>query len=100
MPLARSSATFAAVFANLFSLLSNKPGSYERAFVEEIREPKSPRNRKVERRLLACWVIILFKSYFILWLFSRYKIPINPLWVIAPTVVFACLITAVYFLRD
>lgn len=89
------------MFANLFSLLSHKPGSYERAFVEEVRERRrTPRNRKVERLLLTCWVIILFKSWFILWLFAHYHIPISPLWVIAPTVVFASLITAVYFLRD
>ena len=89
------------MFANLFSLLSNKPGSYERAFVEEIRtHRKTPRNKKVERMLLTCWVLILFKSWFVLWLFPHYHIPINPLWVIAPTVAFASLITAVYFLRD
>lgn len=88
------------MFANLFSLLSNKPGSYERAFVEEVRNRKTPRNRKVERMLLTCWVIILFKSWLILWLFSHYHIPINPLWIIAPTVAFASLITLVYFLRD
>ncbi len=86
---------------NLFSLLSKKPDAYERAFVKEVKiARKTPRNRKVERLLILCWAVIAVKSVAVLWLFDRYHIPINPLWVIVPTVIFASLITVVYWLRD
>ena len=47
-----------------------------------------------------CWVLILLKSFAVVWLFDRYHVPVNPLWVIAPTVIFAALCTVVYLLRD
>jgi hypothetical protein len=88
------------MFPNLFSLISRKPEAYERAFVKEVNvRRKVPRNKKVERLLLICWVAIVFKSFGVLWLFDHYHVPINPLWVIGPTVTFASLCTLVYILR-
>jgi membrane protein YdbS with pleckstrin-like domain len=90
------------MFANLARLVGRRPsGNYERSFVRGVQVgEKAPRNRRVERVLAFCWVLILFKSFAVLWLFDRYHGPVNPLWVIAPTVVFAALCTVVYLLRD
>jgi len=90
------------MFADLVRLISRRPPlDYERGFVREVRvSERAPRNRRVERVIAICWVIILVKSFAVLWLFDRYNVPVNALWVIAPTVVFAALCTVVYLLRD
>lgn len=90
------------MFADLIRLINRRPPyDYERGFVREVSvSDRSPRDRKVERVLVAGWIVIVLKSFAIVWLFNRYHIPVSPLWVIAPTVVFASLCTAVYALRD
>jgi len=90
------------MFADLVRLISRRhPSEYERSFVRDVRvTDKSPRNRRVERVIAICWVLIVLKSFAVIWLFDRYHVPVNPLWVIAPTFIFAALITAVYLLRD
>jgi uncharacterized membrane protein YgcG len=90
------------MFADLVRLISRRPPTeYERGFVESVTvTSKSPRNRRLERLFAICWVLIVIKSFAVIWLFGRYHVPINPLWVIAPTVIFAALCTAVYLLRD
>jgi hypothetical protein len=90
------------MFADLVRLIHRRhPDAYEKNFVRGVRvSGKSPRNRKVERLFAVCWVIIVFKCMAVVWLFDRYHVPVNPLWVIAPTVIFAALCTVVYLLRD
>lgn len=90
------------MFANLSRFLHRRqPYDYERSFVRGVSvEHKAPRNRRVERFLAVCWVLILIKSFAVIWLFDRYHVPVNPLWVIAPTVVFAALCTIIYLVRD
>lgn len=90
------------MFADLLRLIHRRnPNDYERGFVRHVRvRRKSPRNRRVERFLAACWVLIAAKVVVLPWLVARYHMPFNPLWVIAPTLVFAALGTAVYLLRD
>jgi uncharacterized membrane protein YgcG len=90
------------MFADLIRLINRRPpADYERGFVREVKvHQKAPRNRRVERLIAICWVLILLKSFAVVWLFDRYHVPVNPLWVIAPTVVFAALCTVVYMLRD
>jgi hypothetical protein len=90
------------MFADLIRLINRRPPiDYEKGFVREVSvSDRQPRNRKVERVLAICWLVIIAKSFAVLWLFNRYHVPVNPLWVIAPTVVFAALCTAVYLLRD
>lgn len=90
------------MLADLVRLISRRAGSdYERRFVREVRvSTKSPRNRRVERVIAVCWVIILIKSFAVIWLFDHYRVPVNALWVVAPTIIFAALCTAVYLLRD
>ncbi len=90
------------MFADLVRLINRRPPTdYERGFVRSVRvTAKSPRNRRLERLFAICWVLIVIKSFAVIWLFDRYHVPVNPLWVIAPTVIFAALCTAVYLLRD
>ena len=86
---------------NFFSLNSRKSEAYEKAFVKEVSvRRKIPRNRKVERMFIVCWILILLKSVLMLWLAQRHLIPFNPLWVIAPTFAAASLCTIVYWLRS
>jgi hypothetical protein len=90
------------MFADLVRLVSRRPPSdYERGFVQSVKvSEKVPRNRRVERLIGVCWVVIVFKSFAVAWLFNHYHVPVSALWVIAPTVFFAALCTVVYLLRD
>ena len=90
------------MFADLVKLINRRPPTdYEQGFVRSVTvTSKSPRNRRLERLFAICWVVIVIKSFAVIWLFDRYHVPVNPLWVIAPTVIFAALCTAVYLLRD
>jgi hypothetical protein len=90
------------MFADLVRLIHRRASvDYERGFVRDVRvRVKAPRNRRVERLFAICWCIIVVKSFAVIWLFDHYHVPINALWVIAPTIVFAALCTVVYILRD
>jgi len=91
------------MFADLVRLIHRRPPfDYERGFVRQVKvsSPRAPRNRRVERMLGLGWLLIVLKSFAVFWLFDRYHVPVNALWVVAPTVVFAALCTAVYLLRD
>ena len=74
---------------------------YERGFVQEVRlVRRSPRNRKVERIFVICWLLIGVKSAAAIWAVRHYHIPFNPFWIIGPTVAFAALVTVVYWWRS
>jgi hypothetical protein len=90
------------MFANLLRLISGPPPpTYENAFVEEVTvTQKTPRNRRVEQLLIIGWVLIAIKSVLVVWAIHRWHVPFNPLWVIAPTVMFAALCTAIYLWRE
>jgi len=90
------------MFANLLQLITRRPPpDYERSFVQEVRvTERSPRNPRIERVILAGWVLILAKSFLVIWLVGKYHLSFNADWIIVPTVISAGLCTAVYFLRD
>ncbi len=90
------------MFADLIRLINRRPpDDYEKGFVRSVKVTvKAPRNRRVERLIAICWGVIVLKSVAVVWLFDRYHVPVSPLWVIAPTVIFASLCTVVYLLRD
>jgi len=90
------------MFAYLIRLINRRASAdYEKGFVREVKvRTRAPRNPCVERLFAICWVVILVKSFAVIWLFDHYNVPVNALWVIAPTIVFATLCTAVYLLRD
>ena len=89
------------MLANFLQLFGRTPDNeYEQAFVKEITVREVPeRDPRVERFILAAWVFIALKSAFVWWACARYAVPIHPLWVIAPTVLFGLLCTALYYGR-
>jgi hypothetical protein len=88
------------MFANLFPPSRRPPPEYERNFVQEVKvEAPPPRNRRLERLILGGWILIIVKSIVVFWAVHHYRIPFNALWVVAPTIVFALLITYVYWKR-
>src|SRR4051812_11789040 len=92
------------MFANLLQLLtgrSSPPEEYDLAFIKDVTvRTKPPRNRKLERIILICWALIALKCWAVTWLVQHYHVPINPLWVIAPTLSFALICTIVYWKRE
>jgi hypothetical protein len=87
------------MLSNLFQLITRRPpASLDQVFVKDVHITRSrPRSRKLERLILLGWVLIGVKSGLIIWAVHKYHVPIDPLWVIGPTVLFALLCTAVYF---
>lgn len=64
-------------------------------------ERQSRHRRRVETLIYFCWGLIVIKCFVVVWLVNHYSMPFNPLWVIAPTVIFAFLATSLYYwLRD
>ncbi len=87
------------MFANLLRLITNRPPpELERhAFVEEVRVRDSERrNPRVERLILACWILIAIKHVLIIWVCLRYPVPFHQLWVNFPTWLFGVLATGLY----
>lgn len=90
------------MFANFLHLITGRPSpDVERSFITEVHTAaRPPRNLRVERIILAGWLLIVMKSFFMIWLVDKYHLPFNANWVILPTVTFALLCTAVYLWRD
>lgn len=90
------------MFANFLQLITRRtPPEYEHSFVQAVSvHERSPRNLRVERVILAGWVLILGKSFLVIWLVDKYHLNFNADWIIVPTVLAALLCTGVYFWRD
>ena len=91
-----------AMFANFLQLITRRvPSDYDMAFVQAVKvKERSPRNLRLEKWILAGWVFITIKSFAVIWAIDHWHVPVNPLWVIVPTVLFASLCTLVYFRRE
>lgn len=87
------------MFANLIRLIAGRPSSiYDRGFVQEVRvTQRAPRSAKGLRLLLLGWVLIALKCWAVVWAVHHYHVPVNPLWVTVPTVIFAGVCTAVFY---
>ena len=46
--------------------------------------------------LSVAWLLIALKCVLVTWAIDRWAVPIDPLWVVAPTVLFAALATFVW----
>jgi hypothetical protein len=90
------------MLTNPFHQISRRtPREYARGFVQEASsEHGSVRNPRVERLLGICWILIALKCAVVAWAVRHYCVPFNALWVIGPTVIFAALVSAVYWWRD
>lgn len=49
--------------------------------------------------LVGGWVLIILKCVVLWWLIERYHVPIHPLWLVFPTVLFGALATTLYVWR-
>ncbi len=49
--------------------------------------------RRTRRILEVGWAVVLLKCLATPWVIAHWQIPVHPAWVIAPTIVFAVLIT-------
>jgi hypothetical protein len=90
------------MFANLLQLITRRPPpDFERRFVQDVHvSRRSPRHARTERIILAGWILILAKSFLMIWVVDKYHLSFNANWVILPTVVSGLLCTAVYLWRD
>lgn len=88
-------------FHQLIEGRRSAPREYDLAFVREVSVGTRPvHHPRFERWILTGWVLIAGKCWLVTWLVEKYRGPIAPLWIIAPTVLFALLCTAVYFGRE
>lgn len=89
------------MFPNLLRIFARRGSAhYEGHFVEQVRvQEKRPRNPSVDRLFLIAWILIAIKSVLVLWAVPHYHIPFSGWWVVAPTLIFAALCTAVYYGR-
>lgn len=91
------------MFANLLNFFHRPPDDgYEHAFVAEVRvrRPVVPRDPRVERLILICWVLIAIKHVAVIYACHRWPIPFHQLWVNAPTWLLGVVATAVYYRRE
>ncbi len=89
------------MFANFLELFTRKPDDrYEHAFVKDVVvRPPPARSRSVERILLFGWILIAFKCAVVWWACRSYSVPVDPWWIIAPTLFMAALCTLIYWRR-
>ena len=86
----------------MFRLITGRTGDRRDAdFVEEVtvKEARRP-SRAVERLILAGWAIIIVKCFVVAWAIERFAIPVQPGWVIVPTLFMAAICTALYYWKD
>lgn len=91
------------MFANFLDLLTRRPPTdYRGGFVEAVTfvDPRPLRNPRVERIILLCWLLIAGKCWLVTWLVEKYHMKFDALWVNVPTVIFALMCTAAYFLHE
>ena len=92
------------MFANLLQLITRRPPpeAYDRAFIKDVRiDPlRERRDPRAERWIIVGWLLIVVKCAALWWLIEAYRVPIHPLWLVAPTVLFGLLATATYIWRD
>ena len=90
------------MFADLFQFKTRRaPGGIDRAFIAEVnvRRPV-PRDPRLERIILVCWVLIAVKHVAVIWAVHHYPVPFHQLWINAPTFLLGLLATLAYYFRE
>lgn len=90
------------MISELFRLITGRTGDErDEDFVEEVnvREKRQP-SRAVERLILVAWAIIVGKCFVVAWAIDHYAIPVQPGWVVVPTLFMAAICTALYYWKD
>jgi hypothetical protein len=90
------------MFPNLLGLIARKNVErYEFAFVREVHvRRRSPRNRRTEKLFLVAWLLIIAKCFLTVWVVRRWNVPVDPAWVILPTLFMAAICTLLYLYRE
>lgn len=90
------------MFANLIQWLHRRPPEvYDQAFVAEVNIHRpEPRDARVERLILICWILIAVKHVLVIWAVQHWHIPFHQLWVNAPTWLLGIVATLVYYRQD
>lgn len=85
----------------LRSLFPPAPADYDRAFVKAVVvKSRRPARRASPLVLLLWWVAIALKCWAVVCAIAYFKVPVNPLWVTAPTVALAGLCTALFYVGE
>jgi hypothetical protein len=90
------------MFPNLVQLLAGRPSPElaQNAFIAEVQvADREPRNPRVERLILTCWILIAIKHVAVIWAVHRYAVPFHQLWVNFPTWLLGVLATGIYYWR-
>lgn len=90
------------MFANFLQLIAGRPPLPDPrgGFVQEVRvRAHTPRNPRVERLILICWLLIAVKHIAVIWAVGHYAVPLHQLWINFPTWLLGLLATAVYFFK-
>jgi hypothetical protein len=90
------------MFANLVNLITGRTTAdlEHNAFVQEVQvHDAEPRNPRVERLILICWILIAIKHVAVIWAVARYPVPFHQLWINFPTWVLGALATGIYYWR-
>lgn len=84
-----------------FFFRSSHSSEADPSFIQAVRveHKREGRSRRSEWILAIGWVLVTAKSVTVYWLCSRYAVPVNPWWVIAPTLGFAGVCTGLYWRR-
>lgn len=88
------------MFADLLILFHRRPPEdYDLAFVQhvDVRPAAEPRDPRVERLILICWVLIAIKHVAVIYACHHWRVPFHQLWVNAPTWILGVVATLVYY---
>jgi hypothetical protein len=87
------------MIADLFSLMRRRTAAeYEQAFVAAVRVRRPPqRDRRVERIILICWILIAIKHVGVIWACHHWPVPFHQLWINAPTWMLGVVATLAYY---
>lgn len=98
----RGRTSFAPMFADFLQWLHRRPTpAYDDAFIAEVRVRRpQPRDPRVERLILVCWILIAVKHVLVIWAVMHWGMPFHQLWVNAPTWLLGVAATLVYYRRD
>ncbi|HYC71052.1 MAG TPA: hypothetical protein VEB66_07600 [Opitutaceae bacterium] len=90
------------MFADLLQWLLRRPTpAYDDAFITDVQVRRPvPRDPKVERLILVCWILIAVKHGLVIWAVHHWRVPFHQLWVNAPTWILGVVATFAYYQRD
>jgi len=87
------------MFTRLIQIFgSPRTSDYDREFIREVKIQR-PLTRSPKSGFFLCgaWALIGLKCWAVIWAIERYHIPVHPLWITLPTLLFGGICTALYF---